>query len=246
MTFNDFDLPSLAWMRLPQPLRPSLVGSLPNGPGIYQSTIYLRYILESRTQTPPTDTKIKDKMVSTRGHPKEFPEPDLTPTKTPSSRGRKSITSSGSSTSKWAHTPSNLIILWLLVSVPLVSWDIGYVMLRPHSMAGGKWQWPLWMPYELYAKVDYIYGWPAFDSNNGFTAAQTALNIVESLMYVYYLYILYAHGKRSYAANSETLSTGILGRQRSVEGQTGILALLIGYSAAVMTTSKTLLYCKFA
>lgn len=185
-------------------------------------------------------------MVSTRGHPKEFPEPDLTPTKSPSARSRKSITSPNTGTSKWAHTPSNLIIAWLLVSVPLVAWDAAYVMLRPHSMAGGKYQWPLWMPYELYAKIDYIYGWPAYDSNNGFTAAQTALNIVESLMYVYYLYILYAHGKTSPAPSSKSPTAGILGQQRSVEGRDGVLALLVGYSAAVMTASKTLLYCKLS
>ena len=184
-------------------------------------------------------------MVSTRGHPKEFPEPDLTPSKAPAIRGRKS-TGSYANTSNWAHTPSNLIILWLVVSVPLVLWDIGYVALRPHSMAGGKWQWPLWMPYELYAKVDYIYGWPAFDSNNGFTAAQTFLNLIESLMYIYYLYILYAHGKTSPAASSDAPTAGLLGKQRSVEGRSGVLALLVGYSAALMTSSKTLLYCEFS
>jgi len=185
-------------------------------------------------------------MVSTRGHPKEFPEPDLTPSKTASMRGRKAIRSSGSNTSKWAHTPSNLTILWLLISLPLVAWDVGYVMLRPHSMAGGKWQWPLWMPYELYAKVDYIYGWPAYDANNGFTAAQSALNIVESLMYAYYLYNLYVYGKTPSAASSNGPSAGILGSQRSIEGRAGVLALMVGYSAAVMTASKTVLYCKFA
>ncbi|KAH6720023.1 hypothetical protein BKA61DRAFT_227795 [Leptodontidium sp. MPI-SDFR-AT-0119] len=175
-------------------------------------------------------------MVSTRGHPQEFPEPDLTPSKSTPSRARKG---------KWAHTPSNLAILWLFVSLPLVTWDTGYVMLRPLSMPGGRLHWPLWVPYELYGKVDYIYGWKAFNERNGFTAAQGLLNIVESLMYVYYLYILFAFGRQSKARGRgapNPSKIGFLGQQRYVDGQKGAIAVLVGYSAAVMTVSKTVLY----
>ncbi|RDL40707.1 Uncharacterized protein BP5553_00686 [Venustampulla echinocandica] len=179
-------------------------------------------------------------MVSTRGHPKEFPEPDLTPTRSAStpSRGRKAK-------GKWAHTPSNLSLLWLFISLPLVAWDTGYVMLRPHSMPGGYLHWPLWVPYDLYGKVDYIYGWKAFNATNGFTAAQGFLNIVESLMYVYYLYVVLVFGRASAARGRgapKPKIAGFLGEQRYVDGSNGALAVVVGFSASVMTFSKTVLY----
>jgi len=178
-------------------------------------------------------------MVSTRGHPQEFPEPDLTPSKSTPSRARKA------KSGEWAHTPSNLTILWLLISVPLVIWDAGYVLLRPHSMPGGSLHWPLWVPYDLYGKVDYIYGWKAYNEHNGFTAAQTLLNVVETSMYLYYLYILYAYGKQATGHGRGAPNpaiAGFLGQQRSLGGQKGVIALLVGYTAAVMTVSKTVLY----
>jgi hypothetical protein len=181
-------------------------------------------------------------MVSTRGHPKAFPEPDLTPYR--SSTPSKSLTPSRARKGKWAHTPSTLTLIWLLISLPLVAWDTGYVMLRPHSMPGGKLQWPLWVPYELYVEMDYVYGWKAFNEHNGFTAAQALLNIVESLMYVYYLYIVYALGQKATAGRGAKAAGGGFLAQRFVEGQTGALAALVVFSAAVMTLSKTVLYCK--
>ncbi|KAH8595575.1 hypothetical protein B0O99DRAFT_622169 [Bisporella sp. PMI_857] len=179
-------------------------------------------------------------MVSTRGHPQEFAEPDLASSKS-SPTNRKDVIRSH----KWAHTPSNLTLIWLFISLPLVVWDAGYVLLRPHSMPGGKYHWPLWQPYELYGRVDYIYGWKAFNAKNGFTAAQTSLNVVETLMYIYYLYIVFVHGKSSVAPGRgvpDVSKVGFLGQQRSVSGPAGILALLVVYSAAVMTLSKTALY----
>jgi len=186
-------------------------------------------------------------MVSTRGHPKEFPEPDLTPTRSTPSTPSKSSRSRGARKGAWAHTPSNLAIAWLLVSLPLVIWDTGYVMLRPLTMPGGSLHWPLYVPYELYGTVDYIYGWKAFNEHNGFTAAQGFLNIIETLMYGYYLYILYAYGKQSKGQGRgapKASSVGFLGQQRFVDGKMGGVAVLVAYSAALMTVSKTVLYCK--
>ena len=120
-------------------------------------------------------------------------------------------------------------------------------MLRPHSMPGGKFHWPLWQPYELYGTVDYIYGWKAFNDRNGFTAAQGFLNLVETVMYAYYLYILYAFGRQSSAKGRGAPSpaiAGFVGQQRYVDGQKGALAVVVAFSAAVMTVSKTVLYCK--
>jgi len=178
-------------------------------------------------------------MVSTRGHPKEFPEPDLTPTRGTGSRA------SPLRTTKWIHNSSNLVAVWLFTSIPLVIWDTGYVMLRPLTMPGGSLHWPLYVPYDLYGRVDYIYGWKAFNEHNGFTSAQGLLNIIESLMYGYYLYILYAYGKQSKAHGRGTpkaSTVGFLGQRRFVDGQMGAKAVLVAYSAALMTVSKTVLY----
>lgn len=121
-------------------------------------------------------------------------------------------------------------------------------MLRPLTMPGGSLHWPLYTPYELYGKVDYVYGWKAWNEHNGFTAAQTLLNIVETLMYVYYLYIVFVFGKPSTAPGkvAPKPAQGILGQQRYIDGQKGALAVLIGFSAAIMTVSKTVLYCEYS
>ncbi|KAL3423619.1 hypothetical protein PVAG01_05366 [Phlyctema vagabunda] len=169
-------------------------------------------------------------MVSTRSK-KDFSEPDSTPTKIASA--------------KWSHTPSNLTLIWLFIAIPLVTWDAGYVLLRPYSMPGGSLHWPIWAPYELYGTVDYIYGWKAWNEKNGFTGAQTALNVVETSMYIYYLYVLYAYGKPSAAPGRgapKPAKVGFLGEQRSLNGRTGAVAVLVAFSAAVMTVSKTVLY----
>lgn len=92
--------------------------------------------------------------------------------------------------------------------------------------------------------MDYIYGWKAYNEHNGFTAAQTLLNIVESLLYVYYLYIVFTYGRQAAARGAKASTAGFLA-QRHVDGSTGGLAILVVYSAAVMTLSKTALYCGF-
>jgi len=61
-------------------------------------------------------------------------------------------------------------------------------------------------------------------------------------MYSYYLYITFAYGKQSTAQKGA--KAGFLGL-RQVDGKQGVLGLLVLYSAAVMTVSKTVLYCEF-
>jgi len=96
-------------------------------------------------------------------------------------------------------------------------------------MEGGALHWPLYVPYKLYGEIDHIYGWKAFNAGNGFTSAQGTLNVVESLLYLAYLY-LWSKGRAS---------------DGSVGGRVGGLGLLLGWAAAVMTLSKTVLYCMF-
>ncbi|RFN48702.1 hypothetical protein FIE12Z_7021 [Fusarium flagelliforme] len=161
---------------------------------------------------------------------------------TPSTRKRSIKTTSSSTTNgsakkrrlstdfpqKWAHIPSSATLLWLAVSLPLVAWDSGYVFGRPHTMPNGYLHWPLYTPYALYGQVDHIYGQKAFERKNGFTGAQTAMNVVETLMYLVYLWKIFRADK--------------VDGKKKVGGRDGALAVVIGFSAAVMTLSKTALY----
>ncbi|KKK23006.1 hypothetical protein P175DRAFT_0438307 [Aspergillus ochraceoroseus IBT 24754] len=182
-------------------------------------------------------------MVSTRHHPRDFPPPGATKASTPSTPAP----STNGPSKKWNHTPATHIILWLVVSLPLVIWDAGYVLLRPHSMPGGKWHSPIWSPYALYGTVDYIYGWPAYNDRNGFTAAQAVLNLLETASYLYYLWVVYVHGTSATGSGrgSRTTQKGLmwmLTGDKVVAGRIGAVALLVAFSASVMTLSKTALY----
>ncbi|KAI0330653.1 hypothetical protein GY45DRAFT_728389 [Cubamyces sp. BRFM 1775] len=107
------------------------------------------------------------------------------------------------------------ISLWFALTIPVIFWDAGYCFFRPRSMVGGDLHW-IWKPYALYQEVDYVYGLKALQNGDGFTNAQSALNIVENFMNIAYLYL--AH----------------------VSGSPG--APLLGFASAVMTLSKTVLY----
>ncbi|CAL1711047.1 unnamed protein product [Somion occarium] len=85
----------------------------------------------------------------------------------------------------------------------------------PRSMKGGDLHW-IWKPYELYQEVDYVYGTHALERGDGFTNAQSLLNIVENFMNIGYLYLAHI-----------------------VESP---VAPLLGFASAVMTLSKTVLY----
>ncbi|KAH8921638.1 hypothetical protein BT69DRAFT_311819 [Atractiella rhizophila] len=116
------------------------------------------------------------------------------------------------------HTPKTWIRIWFFVSSLLVIWDFCYCFLRPHSMEGGALNF-LWRPYILYAEVDYVYGWKAYEEKDGFTNAQSSLNVIETILNFAYLY----------------LSSSPLPETRAK-------ALLIGFTSVVMTESKTILY----
>lgn len=180
-------------------------------------------------------------MVSTRASSSRpgsvAPESPATP-KSPSKRGRRasskprSVTTTRASRSSgdanaYDHVPTFWTSAWLAVSLPLVIWDTFYVLGRPHTMEGGWMHYPLWAPYKLYGEVDHVYGWKHYNSGSGFTSAQGALNAIETVMYLYYAYVFYVKAPK----------TNVSGRQASG-------AVLTAFSAAVMTLSKTLLYCK--
>ncbi len=134
---------------------------------------------------------------------------------------------------RWSHMPSTPLLLWLAVSLPLVTWDTGYMLLRPHSMPGGSLHSPLWVPYALYGEVDGMYGFKQWDLKNPFAAAQSLMNVVETVMYLGYLWMWFSYGKPAVA-----------GGRKAIGGEIGGLTVLLGFSAAVMTVSKTVLYCE--
>lgn len=140
------------------------------------------------------------------------------------------------------------VTLWLVFSTPLVLWDVAYVLLRPHSMPGNKLHSPIWIPYALYGTVDYIYGWPAFNDRNGFTAAQSVLNLVETVAYIYYLVVVYRYGDSvasSSRGSQRKTKKGLrwfLREEKVVSGRAGAIALMVAFSTSLVTLSKTILY----
>ncbi|KAJ3476529.1 hypothetical protein NLI96_g11098 [Meripilus lineatus] len=102
-----------------------------------------------------------------------------------------------------------------LITAPIILWDAGFCFMRPRSMVGGDLHW-IWKPYGKYQEVDLLYGAAAFENGDGFTNAQAALNVVETLMNLGYLFL--AH----------IAPTPV--------------APLLGFASAVMTLSKTVLY----
>lgn len=151
--------------------------------------------------------------------------------------------------STWCHTVSNITVFWLTVSIPLVLWDSLYILLRPHTFSGGKVQWPIWKPYEIYASIDKVYSRSAWDAKEGFGGAQGVLNAVELVLYGLYAMIIYNHSAPARAGTGLQVSEGVsawLSGGRKVRGKVGNRALMIGFAASVMTLSKTTLYCECA
>ena len=92
-----------------------------------------------------------------------------------------------------------------------------------------------------------IYGFPAYHNKNGFPSAQGSLNVVETLIYLFYLYTVFTHGRQTAAQGRgapKKEAVGWLAEGRRVTGSAASLAVLAGFSASLMTLSKTALYCK--
>jgi hypothetical protein len=84
--------------------------------------------------------------------------------------------------------------------------------------------------------VDHVYGWKAFNAGDGFTSAQGSLNVVETAMYLAYLWICRTQSQAAAASGG--------GAKAVLRGRPAGLAVLLAFSAAVMTLSKTILYCE--
>ena len=118
-------------------------------------------------------------------------------------------------------------------------------MGRPHTFAGGALAWPLYVPYELYGRVDPVYSIEAYHSGLGWTGAQGLGNIFETLAYVAYLYIVIRYGCDEGRADGVLGSLGVLGRRRRVHGFWGAVASLVGYTTFMVTVAKSVLYCEY-
>ncbi|KAK9429909.1 hypothetical protein V1505DRAFT_372560 [Lipomyces doorenjongii] len=88
------------------------------------------------------------------------------------------------------YKPITLVAAWFVLSNVIVTWDASYVLSRPHSFPGGKWHF-LWKPYALYGEIDYVYGLPAFEGNDGFPSAQALMTLVEAVFNYVYLFTSY-------------------------------------------------------
>jgi hypothetical protein len=117
-------------------------------------------------------------------------------------------------------------------------------------MPGGSLHWPLWVLYDLYGRIDHVYGFKAWDAGMGFTAAQGTLNLMETIGYVVYwgLWVRYGTVVGDAGVDGKE-GVGLLGGKgkgmsgrRRVAGRAGGLAVTVGFATAVMTFSKTVLY----
>ena len=140
----------------------------------------------------------------------------------------------------WSHSPSFATKLWILVSVPLVIWDIMYALGMPHTLPGGKWHEPLFVPYARYGQIDHVYGAKAWETGGGFVRAQSVLNVVECVAYLGYVGAWAC--SRCCSSSSSSAKGGIKAGGRSP----GVppAAVLLGFAGAVTTLTKTALYRK--
>lgn len=123
-------------------------------------------------------------------------------------------------------------------------------------MPGGWLHSPIWSPYGLYGTIDHTYGFKAYDARLGFTAAQAFINALETAAYLGYLYMVFVFGRRESgrqgtgAPDLEELEgwgekVKTLGESRTLYGRVAALAVVVGYTTAVVTFSKTVLYCEW-
>lgn len=79
------------------------------------------------------------------------------------------------------------IVIWLIISMIIVFWDVMFVLLRPVSLPGGSLAW-LWVPYATYIKIDTSYA----DLNNAFIVAQGIMSLIEIIIAIIALSLNYS------------------------------------------------------
>lgn len=105
-----------------------------------------------------------------------------------------------------------------------------------------------WYPYGGYGEIDKVYGFKAWDAHNGWTLTQTIGNLFETAVYVVYLYLVYKYGEQETTQGTGAPDKSKMGRfsalseSRTMHGRIAALATLLAYTAAVVTTWKTVIY----
>lgn len=99
-----------------------------------------------------------------------------------------------------------------------------------------------------------MYGTRAWEARNGFTAAQGVVNLLESVGYGWYGWVVWrcGHGRQGGGEGGAREGRGAPGRgkvgwwgeARVVRGPGVAGAVLVGFAASVMTVGKTVLYCE--
>ncbi|CUS12786.1 unnamed protein product [Tuber aestivum] len=112
------------------------------------------------------------------------------------------------------------IPIWILFSTIVVIYDAMYILLRPYTFPPNPLSY-LWPGHTFYATIDHVYGPSAFAENDGFPAAQSLMNLVESVVNITYLAKYYS---------------------TRAGGTGGGGMLVVGFAGVVMTLAKTVLY----
>jgi hypothetical protein len=105
--------------------------------------------------------------------------------------------------------------VWLTVQLVVVTWDLCYILLRPHTLPGGALA-TIWKPYALYSTIDLVYG-VRNGEFNAFGYGQSLMNVVENVFYLIGLYLYRVRGNKN-------------------------AAFVVWFGALVATFSKTVLY----
>ena len=91
-----------------------------------------------------------------------------------------------------------------------------------------------------------MYGIEAWKNHDGFTGAQAALNLFETVGYFVYLWVVHRYGTGDGGAERGFFGNAMkaLGFDGSVGGGWGGVACLAGFALSIITLSKTVLYCE--
>lgn len=140
----------------------------------------------------------------------------------------------------YAHEPVHHFtaseLAWIFASPVIVLWDAAYVLLRPITMPGGPIHRPMWVPYELYSRVDYLYGFPGLERGDGIVAAYAVMNLLESCLYLWSAWKIFHDG-----AVSQHLE-GVCIQERYIDGHMGSKVVVLIFATSLVVCVQTVLY----
>ena len=119
-------------------------------------------------------------------------------------------------------------------------------MARPASFKGGRLAW-IWPGYAWQETIDLTYSWKAYRARLPWAATQSLMNYVEAAGYIAYLGLLVLYAKERPVKGRARRDVPVwekLWNGYTVGGEMGGIAVLLGFALAVMTLSKTIIYCK--